>query len=450
MKKYKYNSILLHLFISYIFFVFSLVLSGDELNRIESYSLLFLISSMSILYLSFQFHILFGVNILLIGIFGFYTKLLIGYMFWQFYMWPDYFSDLSSDIIFDHREYLFFAKNAKLIAEYRIDHGFFSFNKDFLDSTSILYQNKYIFLNYIISNLFMSGNFNLLDFSIQNSLFSVYSSIIISLIGLKLECTKKQAKIIFIIALFQPFSFISVMLWRDVVGQFFVFFGVYLLLQLNEAKFIKSTIMLLFSSISMGCLRTVYIFVPIFIYFVSYFRLGMNDLKKNVHFLIFLAFSLFVILQPSFISFLKIGYLYYFEQIDVLNTILSLPIKILRLLIGPFPWIHWFNFNDSHIFLISNYLQAVYVIVITFFTAVYYKLYKNNFKFNLVLLCLIFLFMSSINIEINNSYFSFCIALLLPISAEYISLKKFSIHYFLFFSGYIILNIIYITITTVL
>ena len=95
MKKYKYNSILLHLFISYIFFVFSLVLSGDELNRIESYSLLFLISSMSILYLSFQFHILFGVNILLIGIFGFYTKLLIGYMFWQFYMWPDYFSDLT-------------------------------------------------------------------------------------------------------------------------------------------------------------------------------------------------------------------------------------------------------------------------------------------------------------------------------------------------------------------
>ena len=444
MKKFKYNSILFHLFISYALFVFLLILIGSGLNRIESYSVLFLISSMSIIYLCFQFYFLFGVNVLMVGIFGFYTKLLIGYMFWQFYMWPDYFSNPSSVIVFDHYEYLIFGKNAKLIAEYRINHGFFSINKDFFDSTSPIYQNKYIFLNYIISHLFMSGNFNLLDFSIQNSLFSVYSSIIISLIGLKLGCTKKQAKIIFIIALFQPFSFISVMIWRDVVGQFFVFFGVYLLLQLNEARFIKLTMMLLFSSISMSFLRTIYIFVPIFIYSANYFRLGMNNVRKSTYFLIILAFGLFVIFQPSLIAFIKYGYMSYIEKIDILKFILLLPINILRFLIGPFPWINWFNFDDNHIFLIGNYLQAVYVIVITFFTAKYYKLYEHDFKFYLVLLCLIFLFMSMSGPEINNSYFSFCIALLLPISAKYMSLKKFYVYYFLFFSGYIILNIIYV------
>jgi hypothetical protein len=196
---------------------------------------------------------------MIVAIVGFSVKLLIGYIFWEFYMWPDYFSNQNSTIVFDHYEYLYTHNSMEKIAEYRINNGFFTIPP----LEFILAQGKYFFINYIMSNLYMSGNFNLLDFSVQNTLFSFYTAIIISLIAMSFGTTKKQTKVIFIISLFQPFSFISVMIWRDVVGQFFAMFGVYLLLLSFNYRMIKIFAMLVISSLSMALLRSVYIFIPV-------------------------------------------------------------------------------------------------------------------------------------------------------------------------------------------
>tara|TARA_B110000211_G_scaffold225474_1_gene277756 strand:+ start:2130 stop:3155 length:1026 start_codon:yes stop_codon:yes gene_type:complete len=326
------------------------------------------------------------------------------------------------------------------IADYRIINGFFS-----VPLGQVVFQGKYFFINYVMSNLFMSGNVNLLDFSIQSALFSFYTAIIISLIGIQLGCTKRQAKLIFIIALFQPFSFNSAMIWRDVVGQFFVFMGVYLILLSSEAKIMKAIILLFISALLMAVLRTAYIFIPFFLYSVRYLREGISSVKTSITFLTLSVLGLFVISSTNLTAFVGAGYSSYLAEAANLKFILLLPIDFLRAVIGPFPWINWFEFTDNTIFLISNYFQAVYIVVILFFTVRYYKLYNNDFKFYLILLCFIFLTMSVTGREIHSNYFSFAIALLLPISIRYLSIKRFVVSYIVVFYGFIVLNIIYLS-----
>jgi hypothetical protein len=440
MKNYKGSVFFTHLFVSYVLFISILLLLGSGFDRIESYLVAFCSASLSIVYLCYQFRRLFGVSILIVGICGFCTKLLIGYMFWQFYMWPDYFSNQNSTIVFDHYEFLFTPRSMEKIADYRTVNGFFSVPLD-----QVVFQGKYFFINYVMSNLFMSGNVNLLDFSIQSALFSFYTAIIVSLIGIRLGCTKRQAKLIFIIALFQPFSFNSAIIWRDVVGQFFVFIGVYLILLSSEAKFMKAIILLFISALSMAFLRTVYIFIPFFLYSVKYLREGINSVKRSAIFLTLSVLGLFIISSTNLTDFVGAGYSSYLGEAANLKFILLLPIDFLRAIIGPFPWINWFEFTDNTIFLISHYLQAVYVVVILFFTVRHYKLYNNEFKLYLALLCLIFLTTSVTGRDIHANYFSFAVALLLPISIRYLSIKRFVVSYIMVFYGFIVMNIIYLS-----
>ena len=241
---------------------------GGGLNRIESYFVFFSFATISIVYLCLKFNKLYSFNILSASIVGFFAKLLIGYIFFQFYMWPDYFSNPYSTRVFNHYEYLSFWDGIHKIVDDRIENGFFSVNLVYTPSGTI-FRGKYYISDYIMSNVFLSGNKNLLDFSIMNSLFSFYTAIISALIGLKLKCSNKQVKIIFLITLFQPFSLITTMIWRDILGQFLVFFSIYILILIDNSKFIKSSLLLFISSISAGIFRTVYIIIPLFISLIT-------------------------------------------------------------------------------------------------------------------------------------------------------------------------------------
>jgi hypothetical protein len=441
MTRNKNYSIILHIFLSYVLFIALLNLSGAGLGRIESYLLAFVSAFSSIVYLSYKYSSLFGVNVLLAAIFGFCTKLVIGYMFWQFYMWPDYFSNLNSTLVFDHYEYLFTSRSMEALAELRIENGFFtppSFDQ-------FLFQGKYIFINYVMSNLYLSGNVNLLDFSVQNSLFSFYTAIVISLIALSLGSTKRKAKIIFIIALFQPFSLISTMIWRDVVGQFFVMFGVYLLLLSFNSRSLKIPLILAISSVSMALLRTVYIFFPIFLYLLKYARDGVVTVRKISILLSLAGLVLLVLYKTSFSQFLGAGYSTYLSSTSSIKFVLLMPIDYFRAFLGPFPWINWLQFQDSTIFLIANYLQAVYVLVIVYFTVRYYKSSNSEFKLYIVVFFFVLLTMSLAPDDIHSEYFTFAASLMLPISAKYLTISRFVMVYGVVFSGFILLNVIYLS-----
>ena len=441
MKSNKKNILLFHLFVSYVLFISLLILIGSGLGRLESYLAVLFSATLSILYLAYKFNRLFEINIMISAIVGFSVKLLIGYMFWEFYMWPDYFSSQNTSIAFDHYEYLYTHNNIEKIAEYRIDNGFFTI----LPIEYLLEQGKYLFINYILSNLYMSGNSNLLDFSVQNTLFSFYTAVIISLIAMGFGTTKSQTKVVFIISLFQPFSFISTMIWRDVVGQFFVMFGVYLLLLSFNSRMIKSIVILATSSLSMALLRSVYVFIPVLLYALMYFKGGMASFKRSSIFLALIVLVAFAIYETNLIVFVETGYSSYLSNVNIITLILSLPIDYVRSLIGPFPWINWFEFNDNTIFLLGNYLQAVYVLVIIYFTAKYYKSCASDFKFYIVLFCFILLTMSLVISDTHSEYFTFAAALMLPISAKYLTIRRFIFSYYMVFTGFIMLNIIYVS-----
>ena len=107
--------------ISYILFISPLVMVGDNLQRLESYLITILAATIALLFLSYEFKRVYGINIVLITIFGFFFKLLVGFLFWQYYMWPDYFSNEFSDISFSHYEYLYTQNSMEKLANHRIE-----------------------------------------------------------------------------------------------------------------------------------------------------------------------------------------------------------------------------------------------------------------------------------------------------------------------------------------
>ena len=78
-----------------------------------------------------------------------------------------------------------------------------------------------------MSNIYLSGSFNPLDLAVQNSLFSIFTALIIAHIVKSEGGSSKQIKLALLLGLFQPFSSISTVIWRDVVGQFFIALGGY-------------------------------------------------------------------------------------------------------------------------------------------------------------------------------------------------------------------------------
>jgi hypothetical protein len=431
--------------ISYMLFISPLVMVGDSLQRLESYLIAILAATIALLFLSYEFKRVYGINIVLITIFGFFFKLLAGFLFWQYYMWPDYFSNEFSDISWSHYEYLYTQTSMEKLANHRIEEGFFSVPP--LDFA--LGQGKYIFINYIMSNLYLSGNINILDFSVQNSLFACYSASMTALVSTLFGLTKKQVKIIFIIALFQPFSLITSTLSRDIFGQFFFLFGTYLFLSSLTKSPRKALIGIIFSSISMALLRSVYIAIPPFLFIVKQVKSGLFSVRKTLTIVFMLLLILIVLSRTSLISFLNTGYSSYLDVMS-LKFIIAMPLDYVRAIIGPFPWINWFEFSDNTILFLSNYLQAVYVVTIIYLTTRYYKTSDSDFKFFMVFIFFILLTMSLAPGDIHNEYYSFAACLMLPISAKYLSIKKFVLNYFMVFCSFILLNVIYITVRLVI
>jgi len=410
------------------------------MDRLESFMLGCLSAFIAFAYISFKFRFLFNVKIVILSIFGFFLKLLVGYAFWELYMWPDYFTNQFSQMQFSHYEYLYTPSSMQKIAEYRLENGFFS-----LPLEEFYYQKKYFFINYIMSNLFMSGSSNYFDLSIQNTLFSFYSAVIVSLIGFRFGGNRREVRLLFLLTFFQPLSINSAIIWRDVVGQFFFFSGVYFFLLSGFFRPVKAFFGVTIAALSMALLRTVYIFIP-FLLAVKYMRdkSVSGSIAGKIFLLGLLATVVTIFFSTDLSLFVYDGYSTYLNHVLNVKFLLLLPVDILRTIIGPFPWINWFEFTDNTIFLVSHYLQAVYVVVILYYTILNYKRCSYPFKFYLVLTLILLLIMAVAVTEVQSSYFSFAVALLLPISAFYLSVTRFVISYTIVFYGFIVLNFIYI------
>lgn len=422
--------------LNYLFFIFLVIILNADANRLNSYLFTIFSTTIALIFLSTGSNKKFGLNIFWIALFGFTFKIFIGYLFWQYYIFPDYFANSNSQFQFNHHEYLMTYKWMQQLAEYRIDHGFLSFPIERL-------FDKHIFIHYIMSNLYLSGTFNPLDISVQNAYFSILSAYVVLLIGQHFSMNKTQLRWIFIIAVFQPFSMISSVIWRDVVGQFFIVIGIYLTILATKSNTRSAITLIIIASISMLLQRFVYLLFPLLVY-LSYSLFRMN--VKNLAFK--LPFVLIAILYiNSFFSLSEKVSESYVSSISSVNLWLFLPINLLRVLFGPFPWTNWFRFSDETIFLIADYFQAVVNIVLFYYALKI--LWKQNFnqffkeRINIPLFFFIlFLFTSLGTTGIHSSYLSTATIILPLIIAPYEVLKtKMKSSFVYVFILFIILNI---------
>jgi hypothetical protein len=432
------NGILLKIGISYLLFLTLILLFNNYSSRTESYSILLFAALVALIYLSFASQKYLGTKVGIIIIVGFLFKLFIGYIFWELYLFPDYFSNADSEIKFAHFEYLHTDNLMLEIAKFRINNGFFSFSTEWL-------VTKHIYLHYIMSNLYLTGNFHPLDISIQNTLFSTYTSILIASFVKLLGGEKKYIKWALILSIYQPFSMISSTISRNIVGQFFVILGLFLLFNALRKSNFKLIAIILLASMSMYLERLIYVVFPTIIAIIYLF------FNKKGKFKILLIAPILLGLI-SLILFLFVGdnsVESYSKNISRAIFWIFFPINILRLFIGPFPWTNWFDFDDNSIFLISDYMQAVVnvtfvsLIIKYFFKNKLTDLTKENYLFFIVSFSL-FMFSALGTVDIHLGYMSIGTVMLIPVLVQITNPIQLNISFVIVLALFLAFNVILI------
>ena len=303
-----------------------------------------------------------------------------------------------------------------------------------------------------MSNIFLSGSFNAFDLAVQNSLFSIFTSIIIAQIVKEEGGTSRQIKIALLLTIFQPISFISTMIWRDVVGQFFVALGGYILYKSTKKNKILMILLIILATFSFFINRFLYAFFPIIVIF-GYFLF----LKKNKFGLLLLPLVyIFIDYFDNILSVTNHITESYGDNITSVTFWVFLPLNVIRLLIGPFPWSNWFTFDDSTIFLIAEYLQAVVNIsLIGFLMKLLYKkkylLRKESIlevlrpiDYLFFMLVILFIFAGLGTKEVHIYYMSSGIIFLIPSISLAYNNNSFSLVSIKVLGFFIIFNAIYI------
>ena len=431
--------ILVRILLSYCLFITIIIILNKHNGRLASFFIINLSALAALAVLTFGLKKQFGFNITRPIFIGYFIKLLIGYLFWEFYLFPDYFSNPISLFKFSHSEYLYTESLMKTIALDRIANGFFYILPETL-------YNKHTAIHYLMSNLYLSGSPNPLDISVQNTLFSTYTAVIILAISKRLGATCRQMKFALMVSIYQPFSMISSIIWREVVGQFFVAVGGYLTLIALNKKGLAIIILLIVASLSMLMERFIYFFFPAIAYF-AYVILQ----SRNKYQLLFLP-----ILAGILIFFNNYFYLTdelssaYGSNITGFSLWVFLPINLVRLFIGPFPWYQWFNFTDNYIFQIADYFESVISISLLILCIKGFKqkgfLTSESYSGSLLLFLLFipFIFSGLGTVDIHQGYMTTAVIFLIPAVAFSTNNFRFNKLNLIIFFFFICANILYL------
>jgi len=227
--RYSNFNILARVLLSYCIFILLVYFLNRNNGRLNSFLVVNFSALVALAVLSFNLRKQFGFNVMQSVFIGYFIKLLIGYLFWEFYMFPNYFTNPISMFNFKHSEYLQTSWVMEDMAKERMTDGLFYFSVDTL-------RTKHYAIHYLMSNLYLSGSFNPFDIAVQNNLFSIYTAMIVLAISKQLGATARQMKYALNIAIYQPLSLISSIIWRDIVGQFFIALGGYFTLMALHKK----------------------------------------------------------------------------------------------------------------------------------------------------------------------------------------------------------------------
>lgn len=427
--------------LSYLAFVLlTFYLNYNNDNRITSFILVCLSAFIAIIVLTAGLKSKLGFSVFKYLLIGFIIKLIIGYLFWEFYIFPNYFTDSLSNFGFAHHEYLSTEVFMRDLAENRMKHGFFYV------PPRLIIMIKHLPIHFMMSNMYLNGSYNPLDLSVQNTLFSLYVAIMIMAITNTFGASTRQLKLSLILSIYQPFSMISTVIWRDVFGQFFVALGGYLTVISLNRTILYASILILLASLSMLMQRQLYFFYPAATYMIY-----IIFKSKKFYYLVFIPFLILGLLELNkyFLLFESL-HNSYGENLQSASLFYFLPINILRVFIGPFPWTQWFKFNDNTIFQISDYFQSVLTLAFTimcYWTLKNRKLidYKNNQAITaLIILFPMFIFAAVGTTDIHQPYMTAGVVFLVPIALLSYTKQKFTLLFASIFCVFILLNVLFL------
>lgn len=296
-----------------------------------------------------------GTSTIYVVLGAFLLRLGVGIIHYLLIMQPDYFGAPASFTYLWDYEWM----HQSMITVSNAWHlwGFLSP----LPADYLLYTKNAYLLAYNAVLYFFSG-VNALNVAPWNTLHSIYSAGIVAALGLRAGLSKKQATLALAIAAFQPFGLISSIFWRESVGQFFLALAIYLLV-VTQGRLWLWIPLLPMSGLLGFCMREVYLLAVIAVAGFIYFnRLRVSRLRVIIIIIAILVLSL--AFEYGLVSLFKRSVLHRYVEdprySDLHTRLLTVPLRTVKAMVGPFPWYQVFFSRTLNIeYMPADFLQHV-------------------------------------------------------------------------------------------
>ena len=269
-----------------------------------------------------------------------------------------------------------------LIAEHWRMNGFSSLPEDLLG------QKNTFLMPYFALLYYLEGNEHFLNFTALNSLHASLVAALIARFAYMIG-GRASAQAVFVIALLQPFGFISSILWRDSVGQFFLIAGA-LILILTPLT-IKGVPMIIIGAISLMTLRNIY-FLNGMITTAS----KILSARTRSGFVMIAGAISFVVLVVVFQNYIQENVLVYdlsSNDFTYNKDIATITYNFVRGLTGPFPWTQVLDPQTvGREYQIPDILQAAFNLTILLFLCRRFASHALDFASPITLPTLAFVF----------------------------------------------------------
>lgn len=302
-------------------------------------------------------------------------------------------------------------------------------------------QNKNPFLLAYNGLLYYLSGDNYVNISPWNALHSLYVALIVGALALEAGASRVQARFALAIAAFQPFGFISNIMWRDSIGQFWMLLGLYLLFATREKKYLW-VVTLPIAAFLAWSQRQPYIFVVLAVaVYLSVASIFQEKLKLRTKIAIACLLVSSAILLPKFF---QLGFARYESGGQLSLSPLLLPFRAVRAIAGPFPWHQIFMDVAGAAFMPADFAQAVYNLTLIVLAApVALKMWREKRRIDPCLLAAACLFAMGVQATgVHIGYVSIGIVLLLPVVCQLPSARWFRTLAGCFY-GFLFANILY-------
>lgn len=409
-------------------------LMGYDQSRLQSLISVSFAAFCGIMLLSFLYvRKALGSKAILIIAAAYFVKVFVGVFHSLHFFDSDYFTDAMGFNYF--ADYMWMEGKMRDAADHWRQYGlsplpitFYAQNKNPL----LLAYNGFLY--------YLSGE-NYVNIAPWNALHSIYVAVIIGALALHAGASKMQARFALGLAAFQPFGFISNIMWRDSVGQFWMLLGLYLFIVTKDKKY------LWIITLPLACLfalsqREPYLLAVLglaaYLSLEAIFREKQKMTKKLVILLAVVAVSCFL---PELTSFAFERY----TRGDQLNiSPVLFPLRILRALAGPFPWYQLFMGVNGAEFMPPDFIQAVYnLTLIILAVPLALKMWKESKRIEPSMLVAFLLYFMAVQAKgIHIAYTSIGVVLLLPMICQLPRTTWFRT-FVLCFYGFLFANIAY-------